>query len=117
LAGVKETISTVKLVNDLSPDAVALVGDIGDQPVTDILHEKLAPLVTLEAPDGVYWSPGEMRVEESFFKEFFEESFLKRGCRKLVCVINPPHSLLSPPLPSPPLSYSYRRIVLSWIGR
>jgi len=71
LAGVKETISTVKLVNDLSPDAVALVGDIGDQPVTDILHEKLAPLVTLEAPDGVYWSPGEMRVEESFFKRVF----------------------------------------------
>jgi len=58
LAGVSDTENLVSYLNAMKPDAVALVGDIGDQVVNSALREKLEPLVNIEAPDGVYWSPG-----------------------------------------------------------
>lgn len=58
LAGVRDTEALVSYLNAMNPDAVALVGDIGDQVVNSALRKKLAPLVNIVAHDGVYWSPG-----------------------------------------------------------
>jgi len=58
LSGVKETQWMVDKLNELKPDAVALVGDIGDTSVNDALRAKLAPLQDLQAPDGAYLSFG-----------------------------------------------------------
>jgi predicted MPP superfamily phosphohydrolase len=41
----------VDRINQLDPDAVALVGDIGDQPVNDVVRHKLKPLAGLKARD------------------------------------------------------------------
>lgn len=48
----------VQHLNALKPDAVALVGDVGDEEVDDVLREKLEPLARLEATDGVFYSFG-----------------------------------------------------------
>jgi predicted MPP superfamily phosphohydrolase len=58
MSGEKDTEWMVQHLNALNPDAVALVGDIGDQTVNDVLRQKLAPLTKLEAPDGVFYSFG-----------------------------------------------------------
>lgn len=58
MAGLSDTQWMVNSLNALEPDAIALVGDIGDRPVTDIMRKKLAPLAELKAPDGVYMSLG-----------------------------------------------------------
>lgn len=48
----------VENLNKLNPDAIALVGDIGDQTVNDALRQKLAPLANLTARDGVFYTFG-----------------------------------------------------------
>eukprot|EP00526_Cylindrotheca_closterium_P012362 CAMPEP_0113630590 /NCGR_PEP_ID=MMETSP0017_2-20120614/15895_1 /TAXON_ID=2856 /ORGANISM="Cylindrotheca closterium" /LENGTH=464 /DNA_ID=CAMNT_0000541063 /DNA_START=341 /DNA_END=1735 /DNA_ORIENTATION=+ /assembly_acc=CAM_ASM_000147 len=58
MAGLGDAQWMVDNLNALNPDAIALVGDIGDRPVTDIIRRKMAPLAGLEAPDGVYLSFG-----------------------------------------------------------
>lgn len=58
MSGAKDTEWMVQHLNSLKPDAIALVGDIGDQPVNDVLKQKLAPLTKLEAPNGVYYTFG-----------------------------------------------------------
>jgi predicted MPP superfamily phosphohydrolase len=58
MSGEKDTEWMVQHLNALKPDAVALVGDIGDESVNDVLRQKLAPLAKLEAPDGVFYSFG-----------------------------------------------------------
>eukprot|EP00980_Cylindrotheca_fusiformis_P026395 scaffold16066_cov109-Cylindrotheca_fusiformis.AAC.1 len=58
MSSAKDTKWMVEHLNGLQPDAVALVGDIGDQPVNDFLKQKLAPLTQLQAPDGIYYTFG-----------------------------------------------------------
>ncbi|CAJ1937880.1 unnamed protein product [Cylindrotheca closterium] len=58
MAGLSDAEWMVNNLNALNPDAIALVGDIGDQPVTDITRQKMEPLTRLKAPDGVYMSFG-----------------------------------------------------------
>ncbi|CAJ1937878.1 unnamed protein product [Cylindrotheca closterium] len=58
MAGLSDAERMVNNLNALNPDAIALVGDIGDQPVTAIIRQKMAPLARLKAPDGVYMSFG-----------------------------------------------------------
>jgi predicted MPP superfamily phosphohydrolase len=58
MSGQKDTEWMVRHLNALNPDAIALVGDIADQEVDDVLRQKLAPLAKLEAPDGVFYSFG-----------------------------------------------------------
>lgn len=58
MAGLSDAQWMVDNLNALNPDAIALVGDIGDSPVTDTVRQKMAPLTKLKAPDGVYMSFG-----------------------------------------------------------
>jgi len=63
-----------ELVLDYAPDAVAIVGDLGDQEVNAALQEKLASMAALETvPYGVYWTPGNhenyMGIED--YREIF----------------------------------------------
>ena len=58
LAGASDTEQMVNKLNELQPDAITLVGDIGDTPVNDALRIKLTPLEKLKAPDGVFISFG-----------------------------------------------------------
>ena len=59
LVGSEDMARIVKLVQQWSPHAVALSGDLGDQPVNSALKDKLAPLASLETiPAGVFWTPG-----------------------------------------------------------
>merc|ERR1712232_847612 len=54
LSGVDDTEWMVQQLNNLDPDAIALVGDIGDTEVDAGLKAKLAPLANLDAPDGTF---------------------------------------------------------------
>jgi predicted MPP superfamily phosphohydrolase len=54
MSGAKDTKWMVDHINDAAPDAIAFVGDVGDQPVNDYLREKLEPLNNLNAEDGIF---------------------------------------------------------------
>lgn len=58
MAGINEAKLMVEKLNALDPDAIALVGDIGDQPVNNVIRDKMLPLTSLKAPDGVYMTFG-----------------------------------------------------------
>jgi len=60
MTGPAEVQRITELLLNWAPDAVALVGDLGEQKVNAALRKKLDPLVALEAavPHGVYWTPG-----------------------------------------------------------
>lgn len=58
MAGIQDAEWMVEKLNALEPDAIALVGDIGDQPVNDVIRDKMRPLASLKAPDGVYMTFG-----------------------------------------------------------
>mmetsp|Transcript_33177 Transcript_33177/g.80200 ORF Transcript_33177/g.80200 Transcript_33177/m.80200 type:complete len:540 (+) Transcript_33177:500-2119(+) len=58
MAGIKDAEWMVEKLNGLEPDAIALVGDIGDQPVNNVIRDKMRPLASLKAPDGVFMTFG-----------------------------------------------------------
>lgn len=60
MAGPKEVRRLTELVLERNPDAVALVGDLADERVNAVMHDKLAPLADMKTtvPHGVYWTPG-----------------------------------------------------------
>lgn len=58
MAGINEAKWMVEKLNALEPDAIALVGDIGDQPVNNVIYDKMLPLASLRATDGVYMTFG-----------------------------------------------------------
>merc|ERR1719444_410049 len=94
MAGLSDNQWMVNNLNALEPDAIALVGDIGDRPVTDIMRKKLAPLAELKAPDGVYMSLGNhenIEGVEGYRKLLREESPF---AEKIVLLENE-HAMLS----------------------
>jgi len=77
MAGLTDVLWMVDHLNALNPDAVALVGDIGDSPMSDIVRKKMAPLADLKALDGVYMSFGNhenLNGVEDYRKLLREES-------------------------------------------
>jgi len=84
----------VNNLNALEPDAIALVGDIGDRPVTDTIRKQMAPLADLKASDGVYMSFGNhenLEGVEGYRKLLREESPF---AEKIVLLENE-HTILS----------------------
>ncbi|KAL3942597.1 MAG: hypothetical protein SGBAC_003229 [Bacillariaceae sp.] len=94
MVAAKEAQWAVDQINALNPDAVALVGDIGDQPVNDAVRTKLKPLAGLKARDGVYMSFGNHENEQDihgFRKIFREESPLAEA----ITVLENEHAILT----------------------
>jgi len=80
MSGAKEASFMVQKMNALKPDGIALVGDIGDQPVNDAMKQKLAPLANLRAKDGVFYTFGNHENKhhvEDYRQIFRHESPLK----------------------------------------
>lgn len=94
MAGLSDARWMVDNLNALEADAIVLVGDIGDRHVNDIMRKKMAPLVDLKAPDGVYMSFGNhenMEGVEGYRKLLREESPF---AEKIVLLENE-HAMLS----------------------
>ncbi|CAJ1933035.1 unnamed protein product [Cylindrotheca closterium] len=94
MVAAKEAQWAVDQINALDPDAVALVGDIGDQSVNDAVRQKLRPLASLRARDGVYMSFGNHENQQDikgFRQVFRQESPLAEA----ITVLENEHAILT----------------------